>query len=121
MQAVARSGTAPEMTLRKTLWRVGIRYRVNFRVLGTKPDIVIPRAKLAVFVDGCFWHGCPVHYVAPVNNKDFWRTRLTQNQTRDARDTLRLQTEGWTVLRFWECEVLRNTATVLQEIRRYLA
>jgi DNA mismatch endonuclease (patch repair protein) len=117
MRKVRRRDTGAEMCLRRALWKVGLRYRTNLPVAGATPDVVFTRAKVAVFVDGCFWHGCPTHYVAPVNNAEFWRKRLTQNQTRDARDTLRLEAAGWTVLRLWECEVLRRTEDAVARVR----
>jgi DNA mismatch endonuclease (patch repair protein) len=86
-------------------------------VAGAPPDVVFPRAKVAIFVDGCFWHGCPEHYSAPVNNAEFWRKRLAQNQDRDARDTLRLQAAGWIVLRFWECEIRSDIASVVARVK----
>lgn len=116
MRAIRREGTAVEMKLRRGLWRAGLRYRANFPVAKTKPDVVFTRRKIAVFVDGCFWHGCPRHYTAPVNNAEFWRRRLVRNQSRDAGDTLRLQYAGWTVLRFWECEVNREIDRVVEEV-----
>lgn len=117
MQAVRRKDTAAELHLRRALWRAGLRYRVHLRVAGTPPDLVFTRAKVAVFVDGCYWHGCPRHYVPPKSNESFWIKRLAQNQNRDARDTLRLQAAGWAVLRFWECEVLRQTEEVVASVK----
>lgn len=121
MQAVRRKDTAAEMALRKALWRRGLRYRIHLRVADAPPDIVFTRAKVAVFVDGCFWHGCPTHYVAPVNNAEFWRKRLASNQARDAQDTLRLQAGGWKVLRFWECQILGDTDVVVARIAAEVA
>lgn len=118
MRSVGRVDTQPEMRLRQALWSRGIRYRIERRVVGTKPDLVVAGAALAVFVDGCFWHGCPSHYVAPVANADRWRDKLYRNQTRDARDTLCLQNAGWTVLRFWECEIRSDLVRVVDEVMR---
>jgi DNA mismatch endonuclease (patch repair protein) len=108
MQAVRRRDTAAEMLLRKALWNQGLRYRVHIRVAEAPPDIVFTRAKVAIFVDGCFWHGCPTHYVAPVNNAEFWRNRLASNEARDA-------------LRFWECEVRREIDSVVSQIASEVA
>lgn len=99
--------TAPELELRRVCWsRLGLRYRVNLKAapLG-KPDFWFPNEKVAVFVDGCFWHGCPVHYVAPATRSDFWQSKLEANRNRDALVTASLAREGWEVLRFWEHEV----------------
>jgi DNA mismatch endonuclease (patch repair protein) len=117
MKAVRREDTAAELHLRRALWRAGLRYRIHLPTAGTKPDVVFTRARVAIFVDGCFWHGCPIHYKAPVNNAEFWRKRLLSNQNRDARDTLRLERAGWTVMRFWECDVRRETERVVASIR----
>ena len=67
-------------------------------------DIVFTRRRVAVFIDGCFWHGCPSHYIAPKANADFWRTKVEQNRARDVETTARFEHEGWLVMRFWEHE-----------------
>lgn len=105
MRAVGRENTEPEVRLRRALWHRGCRYRTHRRVAGVTPDIVFSGPRVAVFVDGCFWHGCPEHYSAPESNGDFWRAKLRRNQDRDRRDNRRLREEGWKVLRVWECEV----------------
>jgi DNA mismatch endonuclease, patch repair protein len=117
MKRVPQRDTSTEIHLRRALWKNGLRYRKQRKVAGTTPDIAFVGAKVAVFVDGCYWHGCPQHYVAPKSNRDFWKNRLAQNQNRDARDTLRLQAAGWRVLRFWECEVLRQTDEVVARVK----
>ena len=78
-----RSGTKPEIALRRELHRRGLRFRVNLRGVPGSPDIAFTRARLAVFVDGCFWHGCPDHYVAPKNNSQWWADKLAENRRRD--------------------------------------
>lgn len=85
-----------------------------------KPDFIIRKVRLAIFVDGCFWHGCPKHSNLPVNNRPFWRKKLTANQTRDRLVTRTLRKRGWRVLRIWEHE-LRNPTRVLSRILRSLA
>lgn len=110
-----------ELMLQKALWREGLRYRKHPKVVRSKPDLAFPGRKVAVFVDGCFWHGCPDHYVAPVNNAEFWMRRLRNNQVRDARDDLYLQSAGWTVLRFWECEIVSDLARVVTRVKAAVA
>jgi DNA mismatch endonuclease (patch repair protein) len=117
MRRVRRKDTGAELMLRKALWRAGLRYRKHPSVARSTPDVAFLGRKVAVFVDGCFWHGCPLHYVAPVNNAEFWRRRLRQNQERDARDDLRLQSAGWTVLRFWECEIVADPVAVVTRVK----
>ncbi|NUK07535.1 very short patch repair endonuclease [Streptomyces lunaelactis] len=99
--------TAPEIAVRKLLHAAGLRYRVNVPVPGMRRrtiDIVFGRAKVAVFLDGCFWHGCPQHATQPKSNAEWWRTKLDKNMARDRETTEHLEAQGWTVLRFWEHE-----------------
>lgn len=107
MAAVRQKGTAPEVALRRELYRSGLRYRVNFAVL-KKPrrvaDVAFPGLKIAVFVDGCFWHGCPQHATWPKQNAEFWRQKIEANRQRDADTNARLRDGGWMVLRIWEHE-----------------
>lgn len=116
MSAVGSEDTAVEMRLRRALWHSGLRYTVHEQVAGTKPDIVFTGAKVAIFVDGCFWHGCPDHYTAPENNAAYWRKKLERNRERDRRNNCSLREAGWTVLCFWECEVNEELTRVFSEI-----
>lgn len=96
--------TTPEMRLRKALWIAGLRYRLKNKLPG-KPDIVFPSSKVAVFVDGCFWHGCPVHGRVPKSNQAFWLNKFTHNIARDIAAEAALAALGWLPLRFWEHEI----------------
>ena len=116
MQAVRRDDTEPEMRLRLALWKAGLRYRLRRRIARTRPDLCFVAARVSVFVDGCFWHGCPHHYSAPVHNSLFWNEKLRKNQARDLRDNQRLEAAGWSVLRYWECEVRRETTRIVEEV-----
>ena len=120
MRAVRTQDTPPELELRRALFRLGLRYLVHRRVVGTRPDVVFAGARIAVFVDGCFWHGCPMHYTAPRNNAEFWRTRLEQNRARDQRNDDALRAAGWTVFRFWGCEVAANATLLARRVAREL-
>ncbi len=84
-------------------------WRRNARVFG-KPDFVFRAAKVAVFVDGCFWHGCPRHGTKPVNNRAFWKAKFARNAARDREVTRTLRQAGWRVLRVWECALTRKRA-----------
>lgn len=117
MQGVGQSDTTPEIRLRKPLWRSGSRYRINRRIEGVRPDFCFLAQRVAVFVDGCFWHGCPRHYSAPRKNSSFWKDKVERNRARDRRDTKRLCDAGWQVLRFWECEVNEELDACLQQVR----
>jgi DNA mismatch endonuclease (patch repair protein) len=107
------------MTLRRTLWSLGMRYRLNTRVVG-RPDLLFPRQRLAVFLDGCFWHGCPQHYIAPTENFTFWVEKLRRNVTRDFGVTRLLLESGWTPFRIWQHE-LPDLNRVVDRISRALA
>jgi len=114
MSTARRRDTAPEVALRRELFAHGLRYRVAFPVPGQRRrtiDIAFTRAKVAVFVDGCFWHGCPEHGTSPRANSAWWSVKLTANRERD-RDTDRLLTDlGWAVLRVWEHEPPADAAS----------
>ncbi|WP_241662319.1 MULTISPECIES: very short patch repair endonuclease [unclassified Streptomyces] len=105
--------TAPELAVRKLLHAAGLRYRVNVAVPGMPRrtiDIVFTKAKIAVFMDGCFWHGCPEHATHPRANAEWWRVKLDKNMARDVETTDHLTAQGWTVLRFWEHESTEDVA-----------
>lgn len=107
MSVAARRDTAPEVALCRALHAAGYRYRVVHPVPGNRRrtiDIAFTRARVAVFVDGCFWNGCPVHGTQPRANSEWWLTKIATNEARD-RDTDRLLAEaGWRVIRIWEHE-----------------
>lgn len=107
MKGNRRIDTKPERRLRSILHRMGYRFRKDFPIAISpkrkcRPDIAFTRIKLAVFVDGCFWHCCPEHGHFPNNNREYWIDKLTGNQNRDINDTKGLELEGWAVLRIWE-------------------
>jgi len=106
MSRIRGKNTKPELYLRKELWARGLRYRLKSNLIG-KPDIVFPGKHLAIFVDGCFWHGCPEHSQMPKSNQPFWTDKLTKNKLRDQTVNSLLREQGWIVLRFWEHEVKR--------------
>ncbi|TWH52641.1 T/G mismatch-specific endonuclease [Rhodococcus rhodochrous J38] len=106
MRAIRRTDTKPEVRLRSALHALGFRYRKDFpiRLDGKllRPDIVFTRRKIAVFVDGCFWHSCPEHGRTPGVNENYWSPKLRRNAERDREQTRLLETAGWQVLRIWE-------------------
>lgn len=104
MSRQRRRDTAPELALRRALHALGVRYRVHPAGLPGRPDVVLTRAKVAVFVDGCFWHRCPEHAVAPKANAEWWREKLAHNVERDREVDRRLQQLGFEVVRVWEHE-----------------
>jgi DNA mismatch endonuclease (patch repair protein) len=125
MSTLARRDTAPELSLRRELHRRGLRYRIQTKVPGNARrtiDIAFPRVQLAVYVDGCFWHGCPEHYVRPRANSQWWRWKIERNQARDQDTDRALRAQGWTVLRVWEHIAAREAADLVERTyRRRLA
>ena len=99
-----RSSTKPELALRRELHRRGLRYRVNHPGLPGRPDIALTRARIAVFVDGCFWHRCPDHGTMPRNNRAWWQANLDRNVARDRAKDAALADWGWAVMHVWEHE-----------------
>jgi DNA mismatch endonuclease (patch repair protein) len=107
MSRTRRHGTAAELAVRSELHRRGFRYRVQRPLefdARRKADILFPRERVAVFVDGCFWHSCPEHATHPKANAQFWAEKLARNRTRDGDTNRRLEDAGWTVVRVWEHE-----------------
>lgn len=121
MSQIRGRNTAPEVALRKELWKIGYRYRLKSKLPG-KPDLVFPKYTLIVFIDGCFWHKCPEHFVPPKTRADFWRVKIDANVERDRRNTELLRSQGWRVIRIWEHEIkssledsVARVAQVLEE------
>jgi DNA mismatch endonuclease (patch repair protein) len=113
MQACGQKDTAPERALRAVLYRLGLRYRLDSRPipgLRRKADILFPGLKIAIFVDGCFWHGCPVHATWPVANGRYWRDKILRNRNRDRDTDRRLAKAGWLSIRVWEHEAAPTAA-----------
>ncbi|MFE5495615.1 very short patch repair endonuclease [Streptomyces virginiae] len=113
--------TAQEVAVRRLLHAAGLRYRVNLPVPGMRRrtiDIAFTRARIAVFLDGCFWHGCPEHATRPKANAEWWRVKLEKNVSRDLETTAHLESAGWTVLRFWEHESPDTVAHKIAASRR---
>lgn len=121
MARVRQKGTGVELELRRALHAMGLRYRLQVPLL-SKPrrvaDIVFPSSRVAVFVDGCFWHGCPQHATWPKKNADFWREKIETNRARDADTNQRLEELGWKVVRIWSHESAKEAAERIARIVR---
>lgn len=124
MASIRGKNTQPERILRSALWATGTRFRIHDRTVPGRPDISHKGAKVAVFVDGCFWHGCPHHYIAPVNNKEFWQRKVEANKERRNRVLVDLELQGWMAEQIWECQLqdstdilARNLAKTIKERR----
>jgi DNA mismatch endonuclease, patch repair protein len=119
MQGNKSRDTKPEIAVRSAVHALGMRYRVSARPLAglrRTADLVFRSARVAVFVDGCFWHGCPAHHSPPKNNAGYWSTKIQGNKSRDRDTTERLQMEGWTVLRFWSHEEPMSVAAQIADV-----
>lgn len=123
MRANRSRDTRPELAVRRLVHAAGLRYRVDHPPLADykrlRADVVFRRERVAVFVDGCFWHGCPEHHRPAVTNAEFWSTKIEGNRRRDTQTDELLDQAGWFVMRFWEHESPDNVASrIIDEIRR---
>lgn len=119
MRRMPREGTSPELALRRELHRRGLRFRVNYREVPGRPDIALTRARIAVFMDGCFWHLCPVHGGVPVNNREWWRAKLNRNVERDREKDESLRERGWLPLHYWEHDEVDEIADEVEMVWRW--
>ncbi|OFJ55563.1 very short patch repair endonuclease [Mycolicibacterium grossiae] len=121
MQSNKSRDTKPELALRSAVHKLGLRYRVDTRPLTTmrrRADLVFTRAKVAVFLDGCFWHGCPVHHTKAAANATFWADKVTTNRARDRDTDARLAEAGWVSVRIWEHEDPAEAAARVRDVVR---
>ncbi|HEX5182369.1 MAG TPA: very short patch repair endonuclease [Allosphingosinicella sp.] len=121
MARTAQRDNPAERAIRSELHRRGLRFRIHRKVLeGTRrtADIVFPRRRVAVFIDGCFWHGCPEHRTWPKNNSEWWRSKIEANIARDRDTDQRLANAGWTVIRIWGHETLNEGADRIEALLR---
>ena len=121
MARIKRRDTSPERILRSLLHAAGLRFRVDRRIEGIHVDIVFVRAKVAIFVDGCFWHCCPAHGTKPKSNTSYWLPKLEENRNRDRRQTGRLRRCGWKVIRVWEHDCRSPTDRLIERITGAIA
>lgn len=119
MSRVRNRNTGIELSFRKALWAEGLRYRLRVKIVGN-PDIVFPKHRLAVFVDGCYWHGCPEHGQIPKTNREFWQAKIARNVARDKHVNAALVNTGWRVLRIWQHEVKKNLSDCVRRVKQVL-
>ena len=117
MSAIRSKNTGPELAVRRIVWSMGVRYRIHDRSVFGTPDISNKSRGVAVFIDGCFWHGCGRCYREPRTNTGFWRDKIANNKRRRRRVASRLRSEGWSVLQFWEHSVNGNPRAVAERVR----
>jgi DNA mismatch endonuclease, patch repair protein len=116
MSRIKGKNTGPEVKLRKLLYSKGVRgYRIHYHLPG-KPDIVFVKKKIAIFIDGCFWHKCPICFQEPETRKDFWMKKINTNVNRDRNVDDQLQKTGWNVIRIWEHEIRKEPDCVIKKI-----
>jgi DNA mismatch endonuclease (patch repair protein) len=121
MSQIRGKNTVPEVKLRKLLWLQGLRgYRIHYNLPG-KPDIVFTKKKIAIFVDGCFWHKCPVCFQEPETRKEFWMKKIQSNVDHDKKVNAQLKELGWMVMRFWEHEVREKPDPVIKKIKKKMS
>lgn len=116
MSRIRAKNTRPEVKLRKLLFAQGIRgYRIHYNLPG-KPDIVFTKKKITIFIDGCFWHKCPVCFQEPETRKEFWMKKIQSNLDRDKKVNDQLRNDGWTVIRIWEHDVRKEPDAAVKRI-----
>lgn len=122
MSRIRSKNTKAELLLRKALWKKGIRYRKNVSSLAGKPDIVITRCKIAIFVDGDFWHGNPKEKLQQRldTNRNYWMKKIEKNKARDKAVNEELTENGWLVLRFWESEIKKDLDSCINTVLSYI-
>lgn len=122
MRANKSKGTKPELVLAKAMWALGLRYRKNSRSIFGKPDFSFKKYKVAVFVDGEFWHGkdWEQRKAEIKGNREFWIAKIERNIRRDMEVTGRLKAEGWTVLRFWSNDVVKDTTSCAEKVKEII-
>lgn len=114
MSKIKSKNTSPEKILRKALWDIGLRFRIQYGK--EKIDIAFPDKKIAIFVDGCFWHSCPIHGHIPKSNEGYWVAKLAKNIERAKDKDIRLESDGWKILHFWEHEIKNDLNDCIQRI-----
>ena len=119
MARIRKRDSGPELALRKHFSLAKIPYQIYADLPGT-PDMIVEGSRLAVFVHGCFWHGCPRHYRAPRTNVEYWSEKLRRNKTRDAAIARRIRAMGWHCSIVWECELTRNPRRAIARLLRRL-
>lgn len=118
MSHIRSKDTSIELKVRKYLFSLGYRYRVNYKELPVKPDIVFTKKKIAIFIHGCYWHGhnCNSRYAhISKSNTNYWNTKIQRNQERDKRNIEQLEKDGWKVIVLWECEIKENFEFIIKE------
>jgi DNA mismatch endonuclease, patch repair protein len=122
MSSIRAKNTKPEIALRKALWKNGLQgYRLHWKKVAGRPDIAYPKRKIAIFVNGCYWHRCPhCNPSFPKTNKNFWQKKFQDNAERDQRKNKELKKDGWIVIVVWECQIKDNMNRVIHKIEKII-
>jgi len=120
MSRIRSKNTNPEIVVRKALWKNKLRYRLHDKSIPGTPDISIKSKKIVIFIDGCFWHGCPICYVAPKSNTKYWKKKMLYNQKRRKVVKEKLRKDNWTIMEFWECQVTSSLKKIVSTIQKTL-
>ncbi len=120
MSKIGRYDTKPELLFRNMLFRNGYRYRKNYRVGSKIVDIAFPKKRIAIFIDGCFWHGCPKCYKEPKSNRKYWIPKIKANRFRDRNGSKELRKLGWNVIRIWEHDLGGNLTNIFDKATKII-
>ncbi|MFA6027642.1 MAG: very short patch repair endonuclease [Patescibacteria group bacterium] len=115
MAKVRYKDSAIEIAFRKALWHKGYKYRKNSTKYFGKPDLVLAKHKTVIFIDSCFWHGCPKHYSLPTTRKKFWRKKLLRNRERDREVNKYYKRKHWHLIRIWEHSIINNLDKIIKK------
>lgn len=116
MSTVKSKDTKIEIVFRKALWQKGVKYRKNSPKYFGKPDLVLKKYKIVIFIDSCFWHGCKKHCRIPSTRKNYWENKIKRNKERDKEVNKYYKTKGWILFRFWEHEILKSLDKTIESI-----
>ena len=119
MASIKGKNTKPEIVVRRLLWSKGFRYRIHDKTIIGKPDVSNKKKKIAIFVDGCFWHGCSKCYIEPTTNVDFWRKKIRGNKNRRVKVKKELERKGWNVLELRKHDINQNSGSLVKKIDRF--
>jgi len=121
MQKIKSKNTKLENKIISDLWKKGYRFRRNVTSLYGKPDIAIKKYKIVIFIDSCFWHGCPDHCRMPTSNKPYWENKIKRNKERDKKVVEYFKKKGWNILRIWEHELKNDYETTISKIEKFIS
>lgn len=121
MTHIKNSNTKIEQDITKALWKHGFRFRKNVKSLPGKPDIAIQKYKIVIFLDSCFWHKCPEHFIMPKSNLEYWEPKIQRNVERDLKINSYYTEKGWHILRIWEHEIKKDFSNTLIKIEKFIS